>query len=246
MILQGIKLRKNTLLTYFAAVIIGFVFGVLLLFVTSVVFGAGIITDEDYTVATIGTMMSLLLFLVIYVFWGMGEFRNSFNQYIGFGMTRKKYFWQELFVSMLFVVMTLALIAVLYGMESMLLNISYFKQFDYEEIFSVTAQEIVISLACVVIAAPVLRMFLGSIMVYFGNSKGFWVLWFLWMIGCMMPGYVADVMSEGPKGAFQEIIYTVMQSLLRIPKAAWSAVGIFFLGAMLYISWRLIRKYPVQ
>ena len=92
MLIQGIQLRKNTLNIYLLTTLIGFAFGSVILLVMSILYNAGIIKDNEYTVAVVGTLMSLILFFAVYVFWGMSEINTNFNKFIGFGMTRKKFF----------------------------------------------------------------------------------------------------------------------------------------------------------
>ena len=94
MLIQGIQLRKNTLNIYLLTTLIGFAFGSVILLVMSILYNAGIIKDNEYTVAVVGTLMSLILFFAVYVFWGMSEINTNFNKFIGFGMTRKKFFLQ--------------------------------------------------------------------------------------------------------------------------------------------------------
>ena len=71
--LQGIELRRNLLKLYFGSQLVGFLLGSLLLFVLSFLQRNGILRDSEFTVATFGTMISLVIFLAIYVFVGMTE-----------------------------------------------------------------------------------------------------------------------------------------------------------------------------
>ena len=206
MLIQGIQLRKNTLNIYLLTTLIGFAFGSVILLVMSILYNAGIIKDNEYTVAVVGTLMSLILFFAVYVFWGMSEINTNFNKFIGFGMTRKKFFLQELFSS----------------------------------------KVLMIVLLCVVICAPILRMFLGSLLLKYGNTKGFWIIWALWMVGCMAPGYVHDIIKEGPENGMQEVLFRMVMAVMGVPKPVWIVIGLAVLAVFLIISWQMIRKKAVE
>ena len=78
--LQSIKLRKNTLKLYFGGLLIGFLLGSLLLLVMCILQKNGILRDNEFTVATVGTMMSLTIFFAVYVFGGMAVYRLWHDQ----------------------------------------------------------------------------------------------------------------------------------------------------------------------
>ncbi|MBO5450141.1 MAG: hypothetical protein J6A11_01170 [Lachnospiraceae bacterium] len=245
MLIQGIQLRKNTLNIYLLTTLIGFAFGSILLLVMSILFNAGIIKDNEYTVAVVGTLMSLILFFAVYVFWGMSELNTNFNKFIGFGMTRKKFFLQELFSSYAFIGISMLAIFVLYYIELAILKIPFYRQFVYEELF--TSKVLMLVLLCVVICAPILRMFLGSLLLKYGNSKGFWIIWALWMVGCMAPGYIQDtILREGPRNGMEEVVLRMVMAVRGVPKAVWIVIGFAVLAVFLIISWQMIRKKAVE
>lgn len=245
MLIQGIQLRKNTLNIYLLTTLIGFAFGSILLLVMSILYNAGIVKDNEYTVAVVGTLMSLILFFAVYVFWGMSELNTNFNKFIGFGMTRKKFFLQELVSSYVFIGISMLAIFVLYFIELTILKIPFYRQFVYEELFS--SKVLMIVLLCVVICAPILRMFLGALLLKYGNSKGFWIIWALWMVGCMAPGYIQDViLREGPLNGMEEMLLRMVMTVRGVPKAVWIVIGLAVLAVFLIISWQMIRKKAVE
>ena len=245
MLIQGIQLRKNTLNIYLLTTLIGFAFGSVILLVMSILYNAGVVRDNEYTVAVVGTLMSLILFFAVYVFWGMSELNTNFNKFIGFGMTRKKFFLQELVSSYVFIGISMLAIFVLYFIELTILKIPFYRQFVYEELFS--SKVLMIVLLCVVICAPILRMFLGSLLLKYGNSKGFWIIWALWMVGCMAPGYIQDViLREGPRNGMEEMLLRMVMTVRGVPKAVWIVIGLAVLAVFLIISWQMIRKKAVE
>ena len=241
--LQGIELRRNLLKLYFGSQLVGFLLGSLLLFVLSLLQRNGIIRDSEFTVATVGTMISLVIFWAIYVFVGMTEFGAGFSRYIGFGMTRKSFFVQEFFTSYLFMALSVLLLAILKNVEQLILKIPFYSQFTYEELFTkkIWSMILLISFIC----APLVRIFLGSLMLKFKDQKGFWILWALWMIGCMAPGYINDIMKEGPKGNIQTGIYHMVSACMKVPGNIWIVAAVVACAAVLLISWRLISRETV-
>lgn len=245
MLIQGIQLRKNTLNIYLLTTLIGFAFGSVILLVMSILYNAGVVRDNEYTVAVVGTLMSFILFFAVYVFWGMSELNTNFNKFIGFGMTRKKFFLQELVSSYVFIGISMLAIFVLYYIELAILKIPFYRQFVYEELFS--SKVLMIVLLCVVICAPILRMFLGSLLLKYGNSKGFWIIWALWMVGCMAPGYIHDtILKEGPRNGMEEVVLRMVMAVRGVPKAVWIVIGFAVLTVFLIISWQMIRKKAVE
>ena len=95
------------------------------------------------------------------------------------------------------------------------------------------------------ICAPLVRIFLGSLMLKFKDQKGFWILWALWMIGCMAPGYINDIMKEGPKGNIQIGIYHMVSACMKVPGNIWIVAAVVACVAVLLISWRLISRETV-
>lgn len=241
--LQSIELRKNTLKLYFGGLFVGFLFGFVLLLVMSILQKNGILKDSEFTVATVGTMMALMVFFAVYVFGGMNEVNVNFNQYIGFGMTRKSFFIQEIFTSYLFTALSVLLLIILKYVEQLILNIPFYSQFTYEELFARQTWHTVllICFAC----APLARLFLGSILLKCKGQKGFWILWALWMIGCMAPGYINDIMKEGPNGNIQTGIYHMVSACMKVPGNIWIVAAVVACVAVLLISWRLISRETV-
>lgn len=245
MLIQGMKLRKNTLNLYLLAALFGFAFGSVLLLVMSVLYNADILKDDEYTVAAVGTMMSLIFFFAVYVFWGMSELNANFNKFIGFGMTRKKFFLQEMISSYVFIAISMLAVLVLYFMELTVLKTPFYRSFVYEELFS--SKAFLITVFCIVICAPVLRMFLGTLLINYGNSKGFWIIWVLWMAGCMAPGYISDIMiKDGPRNNMQEVVVRMVMAVMGVPKPVWIMIGLAVLAVFMVISWQMIRKKAVE
>ena len=241
--LQSIELRKNTLKLYFGGLFIGFLFGSVLLLVMSILQKNGILKDSEFTVATVGTMMALVFFFAVYVFGGMSEVNANFNQYVGFGMTRKSFFIQEVFTSYLFTALSVLLLIILKNVEQLILKISYYSQFTYEELFAKQTWYTVLLLSF--ICAPLARIFLGSLLLKCKGQKGFWILWALWMVGCMAPGYIKSIMEEGPKGSIQTGIYHIASACMKVPGNIWIVAAVVACVAVLLVSWRLVRKEAV-
>lgn len=241
--LQSIKLRKNTLKLYFGGLLIGFLLGSLLLLVMCILQKNGILRDSEFTVATVGTMMSLTIFFAVYVFGGMAEVNGNFNQYIGFGMTRKSFFIQEIFTSYLFTALSVLLLIILRHVEQLVLKIPYYSQFTYEELFARQTWHTVL-LICFT-CAPLARLFLGSLLLKCKGQKGFWILWAIWMVGCMAPGYIKHIMEDGPKGGVQSGIYHMASACMKVPGNIWIVAAVVACAAVLLISWRLVSREAV-
>ena len=241
--LQSIELRKNTLKLYFGGLVIGFLLGSVLLLVMSILQKNGILKDSEFTIATVGTMMALLFFFAVYVFGGMSEVNANFNQYIGFGMTRKCFFIQEFFTSYLFTALSVLLLIILKHVEQLILKIPFYSQFAYEELFAGQTWYMVLLLSF--ICAPLARIFLGSLLLKCKGQKGFWILWAIWMVGCMAPGYIKHIMEDGPKGGVQNGIYHIASACMKIPGNIWIVAAVVACAAVLLISWRLVSREAV-
>lgn len=244
MLIQGIKLRRQTLCASLIAECGGFLFGSALLFVITLLVGNNVIKDDSYTVALVGTMISMLIFFIICVIGGIIEVGTNFNQFVGFGMTRLKFFVQELATSYVFILVSMAGLFVLNLIERMIIKLPFYNQYEYEVLFTDSAFLNIIVVT--IIALPIIRLFLGSVLLKFGKSKGFWVIWALWMVGCLSPSFIGDIMREGPKNSFQSAIYNIVTSITNVSAVIWICIGCALLVVFLIASWLFIKDKAVE
>ena len=66
------------------------------------------------------------------------------------------------------------------------------------------------------------------------------------MVGCMAPGYVHDIIKEGPENGMQEVLFRMVMAVMGIPKPVWIVIGLAVLAVFLIISWQMIRKKAVE
>lgn len=245
MILQGFKIRKDTFIISLLAVLGGFVFGSLLLLVVTALYSKGILPDEDFTVATVGTLIAAILLFICYIIIGMFEVTYNFNQFIGFGMTRKNFFIQELITSYVYMIVLMAVVCILRVAEMGILQIAFYKQYVYEELFNFPADRLMIILICLLVAMPIVRTFLGCFILKFGNTKGFWALWVVWMVVFMSISPISDIMKAGPTGGIKTVIYNIVSALKAVPASVWWVLIGAAVIAMFVASWKFLEKKAV-
>ena len=97
-------------------------------------------------------------------------------------------------------------------------------------------------------AAAVLTViggFCGALLLRFGR-KAFWIMWALWMFGCIgIPG-ISDAVIEKPESFYGQIGIAAGNILSQISVQTWGMIlGAVSIGAMIGM-WIIIRKQQVS
>ena len=160
------KVRKAELLQFLGITAVGYLIGLIVVFIVMNV-------AKENTCATAGTMLAVIAFAFIHLFGITLSFMGDFNMAISLGATRKS------FVSG-YVLFNLLEIAVL---ELEIVVFGVVEKFLLENAFPQAVMEIDLTNFFT-------WNYLSGVLVVFG-MKVLWILWAVWMIICLVPMNIA-------------------------------------------------------
>lgn len=231
------KIRMDELAIYIGIGLFAFLFGVGLL---------GVITYVDHddpvvSVFRLGTLMALIMMCFIPFLFGIFGLAQLFQYQVAFGMTRKRFLCYDVMVSFLWNLIGLLLVCGLYFAEGGILK-TFFAPYPEKNIWSMLP---LASRCLYLIFIPVLltalRELLGSLVMRFGN-KAFWVIWAFWMLACILPGRISDMVKAGK---MPTVFNDLAGRIADIPSPAWGIMGVVLVTVSFLIAWRIIRKQAV-
>lgn len=239
MLTRGLRMRGKNIPGYSGAMLLGFAIGqLMLLMITSLNK-----TDSGYKVVEMGTMIAALLFCFAFIFADVMDFKEKYNILVGFGMTRRVFYIQEIITSFVIAAVFGCAAVLLYELERKLVYLPVYRQVPHGTALS--AFEIGILFLLWVILVPTIRFFFGCIVIKFGKVIGFWGIWALWMIICQTPGKIGNLMENGPQGILQTAVYRVTVVLVNISLTGRILAAAAGLVLLYVVSWLLIRRQAV-
>ena len=161
------KVRKAELLQFLGITAVGYLIGLIVVFIVMNV-------AKENTCATAGTMLAVIAFAFIHLFGITLSFMGDFNMAISLGATRKSFVSGYVLFNLLEIAV-LELEIVVFGVVEKLLLENAFPQ-------------AVMEIDLVVFTA--VEMFFGAVILRYG-MKVLWILWAVWMIICLVPMNIA-------------------------------------------------------
>lgn len=161
-------------------------------------------TDNEYMKA--GNIMALLLGAIVFLFMGILAIKGDFNLAIGMGKTRKNYVVARYLLSMLNVLIILGIVWITGTLEGGIYKVIYPNsvcRFDLGELLF--RPQLVLG---ILLALPAVILLLGVLLLKYGKIA-FWVLWCIWMVGCLgIPRIMAAVVEhpDSLMGRFGEAV----------------------------------------
>lgn len=170
------KVRKAELLQFLGITAVGYLIGLIVVFIVMNV-------AKENTCATAGTMLAFIAFAFMHLFGISFSFMGDFNMAISLGATRKSFVAGYVLFNLLEIAV-LEVEIILFGM---------FEKFMLKTAFPQASMEIDLTtfftwkyLLGAMVVFTVLEMLLGAVILRYG-VKAFWVLWAIWMIVCLAP-----------------------------------------------------------
>ena len=228
------RVNKNEFVFYGGVSLLGAVFGIIMVLVIMAVDGTG----EDY--GELGSLFALMMGVIVMVFGGIYGTQADFNLAISMGKTRKHFVPAKY---MLLVMETVMLIGI-----AML--VGWIEGFLYNAIYPLAINELHISawldypslLVGVALGIPAITMLLGALLMLFGQ-KFFWVIWALWMLGCMgFPRIINAAVHESKAGKFS---VAVVRFIAGLPKGSLTIAMFVLIAVAVVANYLLLRKQRV-
>ncbi len=224
-ILNG--LEYNVIIFMCGVMLALYVFGMIL---HDILIGVDISNAEaGITVFPLGTVMAVFSLLIMIYFTGATSMCQRFGLLVSIGATRKEFFADRLFNNVIATTIYAVVLVIMARIETSFLCskwAGYSFEFDLWQM--ITWKSILLS--CVVtICIP---MLIGSLILHFGKA-GFWVMWVVYMIGCIG-------MSKGKEIAKPFIGFAKSNEVL----IGFAVVFISLIAIL--ISWLIVRKESVK
>ena len=163
--------------------------------------------------------------------------RTVFTNAITLGVTRGNYIIARYIVLLLEGILSVALIAVMIGIDKLL-----FPSAVHESIFDFSSVNVFVVVA-VCLLIPVLSMFFGMLYVKF-EKKFFWCMWALWMIGCIGGPRIGSAMSNHPESFIAKIGFAVA-SIFALPTWSLILILVVILGVIIFFTNRMYKTLTI-
>lgn len=174
------KVRKTELLQFLGITAVGYLIGLIVVFIVMNV-------AKENTCATAGTMLAVIVFALMHL-WGISfSFIGDFNMAVSMGVTRKSFAAGYALFNLLEIAVLELEIVVFGVLEKFLLKTAFPQaavEADMTNFFTWNY------LSGVVVVFTTVEMFFGAVILRYG-MKVLWILWAVWMIICLVPMNIA-------------------------------------------------------
>ena len=230
------KVSKSDFVLYGVASLIGAVIGIVMVFVIMAVDGTG----EDY--GELGSLFALLIGVIALIFGGIYGTQTDFNMAISMGKIRKHFVPAKYVVLVMETLMLIAIAALVGWVESVLYNAVYPTAVNELHVSAWLDYPLVIVGAA--LGIPAITMLFGTLLMIFGQ-KFFWVIWFLWMFGCIGFPRMVHAATESPESGVGRFANAVADLVTGLPVGALTAGVSVIVAAIVVVDYILLRKQRV-
>lgn len=233
---QTVQVHGSDTLTYTVITAGGGIIGVIMVLIIMAIDGTG----EDY--GMLGTMLAMVFGVIGLFFGAIISVQGEFNLAITMGKARK-YYAPAKYVSLMLNVLLMEVVIVLFTYLEKALYPALYPGAVCELSFSGLAENpgLIIGIAILV---PVIIMFLGIMLMRF-TAKFFWVLWALWMFGCMGLPRISKAMMHEPESFAGRLGWTVVDFMEKSSTAGFVGVTAIVTIAVMAVTYWLFKKQRV-
>jgi len=231
-----IKVNKDEFFLYGVVSLVGAIIGIAMVLFIMAVDGTG----EDY--GELGSLFSLLIGAIALVFGGIYGTQTDFNMAISMGKTRK-HFVPAKYITLVMETVMLIVIAALVGwVEGILYNAIYPAAINELHVSAWLDYPLV--LVGVALGVPAITMLFGTLLMIFGQ-KFFWVIWFLWMFGCIGIPRIVHSATESPESGVGKFANAVADFVTGLPSGGLAVGALVVITVILVADFILLRKQRV-
>jgi len=230
MIKKNIIVELNDILAFAAIPLAGGLFGMIIS--TIIYFASG---KEFYM--ELSSFMVMIVGVFCLLFGVAFSERNSFTLAITMGVTRKNYFLSRYIVLLLQIVLTLAAMALMIGIDKLM-----FPGAEHQSmlnLFSISPVTVIV--VCLIF--PVFSMFMGMLYVRF-DRKFFWAVWGIWMLGSLGIPRALTAMSDRPDSAIAKIGFFI-EDIITASDWKLGVTGVVVLAIILFFTVKLYKTQPI-
>lgn len=218
-----------------------------LILLGSIIFGKilfVVIQHFDHEVDTyfpLGTIMGILVLVIVNGILVMVGISIYFNTQVSMGCTRKDFFISFYASEILWSVAGLAMLILFNVLDDKLSALMY-PQMKNEIILLPYLLKWGLPVAVAVILVGGLC---GALVMRFGRIA-FWVLWGIWMVGCVLGPQIADAADEAPGSVFGLIGGGIKGVVMGISANIWMVLILVLCVVSVTVSWMILRKQQVN
>lgn len=156
------------------------------------------------------------------------------------GCTRSRFFVSFYIVNFIFNLIGVCLLTVISLADQALCSVMYPDCMNEIELTPYLLRWGILAAAVI----PMISGFLGALLMRYGKRAG-WILWALWMFGCIGLPRITEAVSEAPDSVFGKIGSVLINLIRMVPGNMWicivGVVSLLGLGG----AWILLRKQQV-
>lgn len=191
--------------------------------------------DGNNTLVFSGVIVIAFTFF-FHIFINCFGFIPEFNIAVSMGETRKRFVWSYYCFSIIEMLLIIGLGFMIGKIEKIIISLCYPQQecielfWNHINIFMIVVMIVIFSGVELLVSAFLLRF----------DRKAFWILWCIWMIGCLGPAYITkhDEIAEKILGVLEHVLAA---KSLYVTLSVVLLLGIMAIG----IAWRLLKKQQV-
>lgn len=192
----------------------------------------------------LGSFVAALIAIMLYLLLGIFGFMSDFNLAVSLGVTRKRFAVGYLLRCLLTSALITGIMALFYLLESNL----YAKVFKDAVLEMDFAEGVTVKIFLVIMfVIPVIRFAVGAFITRF-QKVGFWVLWAVWMIGCLGGSRLVHRIRllQNDTGVMGQVIRSVQAFVKQSPQAVLAVLGAGVLILFIGLGWLFIRRQAVK
>lgn len=234
MLLKIVKQRFSDIIALWALSVFGYIFGTILFVILM-----GI--DTESTTLEIATIMETIVAIVFLVLIGIFQFPSQFNMAVGMGASRKAFVPCYYVVNIFIASVQYGIIVVSHYIESAQIQWMYPMQ---EKEAGIEQFLFLDSVIPVILLLAAIQLVAGCCVLKFGK-KAYWIIWAAWMVLCIVPGKLGDIVEKNPEGTLAEVIHTIGVFFQSISAFGLNLLLLVMTAVCLVFSWLLARRQQV-
>lgn len=215
-----------------------FGFGLLGTAVYEVAMRVSLVNAEDPQTFEMAFLMSLIAFMGVIFLFAMLVVQRNFQTAVGMSRTRKSFFAGSVLCALTSALFGAAALFIVSLTERIRLRY-WWSGYSCETNFRKYITPAVFLFF--VFAFVTLSQLLGVLFLRFGKLA-FWVLWFVWMIGCFTIPRVLDDLDKERDTVFSGIGHMIRRIASGLPLFAWLLIGTVLLALLLLVSYRILMR----
>lgn len=234
MVIKVLKQRISEIWVLLGLSVFAYILGTILFVIIMAV-------DKEATTFEIATLIEAIAATMVLIITGSFSFSSDYNMAVGMGAVRKSYIPSYYLVNLIFIFAEYGIIVVSHFIESAQINMFYSSYEKEAGIEKILFTEYTIP---VLLLLGAMQLVAGCCILKFGK-KAFWVMWAAWMVLCIVPGRICDILEKNPHGKVANMINSIGGFFQSVSMPVVNVVIMFITVACLTAAWLMVRRQQV-